>query len=612
MDLTRVTARVTVDNSGLRRGLDDAVDDAKRAGDKIEKNTQTRMGKLKGMAASGVKAATPYAAAGLAAIGTMAFTASQKAADLAETQSKVGVIFGESAKAIEEYAKAAPEALGQTSQQAMDAASTFATFGKSAKLTGDDLTGFSTEMVGLSSDLASFHNVEPQEAIEALGSALRGEAEPMRRFGVLLDDASMRQQALKMGLVKTTKEALTPQQKVLAAQALIMKQTTDAQGDFARTSSGAANQQRILTAQLEQAHTELGAALLPVLKQAVTALAGFAKWARENESLVKILIVGVAGFSAAILVVRGAMIAWTAIQGVATAAQWAFNAALSANPIGLIVIAIAALVAGIIWAWNNVDWFREGVLKLWEGFKVAFSKIWDIVKAVFGWLRDNWKTVLAILAGPIGLAVKSIIDHWDTIKDTAGRLLGWVRDGFRKVADWLTLPFRVGIRGALITFNWLRDKINTVWEWLKGIGTKFVSPLIAAFNTLKEAFRTIINFIIGAWNAIDLSISVPDWVPGIGGKGVDDLFPDIPMLAAGGIATGPTLAMIGEAGPEAVVPLNKASQYGFGNSTPNVGSVTIHIGDGVRDPQQVKRAARDGLIDALSQVADGVRYGGAY
>ena len=98
----------------------------------------------------------------------------------------------------------------------------------------------------------------PKETLEALRSGLSGEAEPMRAYGVLLDDASMRTQALKMGLISTTKEALTPQQKVLAAQAQIFKQTSDAQGDFTRTSGGLANQQRILQASFGDLSAQIG------------------------------------------------------------------------------------------------------------------------------------------------------------------------------------------------------------------------------------------------------------------------------------------------------------------------------------------------------------------
>lgn len=219
------------------------------------------------------KAALAFAAVAAAA-GAMAIKigvdAVKAASDLSETISKVGVLFGDTADDIEKFADGAASSLGQTKQQALDAAATFATFGKSAGLSGKDLANFSTDFVRLASDLASFNNTSPEQAINAIGSALRGEAEPLRQYGVLLDDASLRQAALELGITNTTKNALTPQQKVLAAQALIYKQTSAAQGDFERTSDGLANKTRILTAQLENAKTTIGQALLPIVLELAT------------------------------------------------------------------------------------------------------------------------------------------------------------------------------------------------------------------------------------------------------------------------------------------------------------------------------------------------------
>jgi hypothetical protein len=219
------------------------------------------------------KAALAFAAVAAAA-GAMAIKigvdAVKAASDLSETVSKVGVLFGDTAKDIEKFADGAASSLGQTKQQALDAAATFATFGKAAGLSGKDLSNFSIDFVKLSSDLASFNNTSPEQAINAIGSALRGEAEPLRQYGVLLDDASLRQAALELGIISTTKNALTPQQKVLAAQALIYKQTSAAQGDFERTSDGLANKTRILTAQLENAKVTIGEALLPIVLELAT------------------------------------------------------------------------------------------------------------------------------------------------------------------------------------------------------------------------------------------------------------------------------------------------------------------------------------------------------
>jgi hypothetical protein len=194
------------------------------------------------------------------------------ASDLNETLSKSQQIFGDASKAVEDFASNSAKQFGQSKQQAIDAAASFGVFGKSAGLTGQDLSKFSTDLVALSADLASFGNTTPEEAALALGAALRGEAEPIRRFGVLMDEATLKQEALAMGLIETTKGALTPQQKVLAANALIFKQTADAQGDFARTSEGVANQQRILEATFKDLQTEVGQKLLPTFNSALKSL----------------------------------------------------------------------------------------------------------------------------------------------------------------------------------------------------------------------------------------------------------------------------------------------------------------------------------------------------
>ena len=184
------------------------------------------------------------------------------ASNLNETTTKTQVIFGEASEELIEMSKNMAE-MGLSQQAFLDASATFGVFGKSAGLAGEDLSGFSSEMAILAADMASFSNSTPEEAILAIGAALRGESEPIRRYGVLLDDASLRAKAFELGIISSTKNALTPQQRVLAAQKLILEQTSDAQGDFMRTSDGLANQQRILAAEVDNLKVALGDSLLP-------------------------------------------------------------------------------------------------------------------------------------------------------------------------------------------------------------------------------------------------------------------------------------------------------------------------------------------------------------
>jgi len=196
------------------------------------------------------------------------------ASNLNETMSKTQVIFGSAADDVIAFAKQAGDSLGLSQQAALDASSTFAVFAQSAGLGGKDLSKFSGDLVTLSADFASFYNTSPEQAITAIGAALRGESEPIRKYNILLNDMTLRQRAVTLGITKTTKKALTPQQKVLAAQAEIIAQSSVAQGDFARTSGGLANQQRILSAAMSNLSADLGTAFMPILAELMGFITG--------------------------------------------------------------------------------------------------------------------------------------------------------------------------------------------------------------------------------------------------------------------------------------------------------------------------------------------------
>jgi hypothetical protein len=130
----------------------------------------------------------------------------------------------------------------------------------------------SITMVKLAADMASFNNASPEETLTALAAGLRGENEPLRRFGILLDAATLKTKALEMGLIENTKSALDPATKALAAYASIMEKSTVQQGDFERTSDGLANKQRTLSAQFTNLAEEIGLALLPIFEEVTTVL----------------------------------------------------------------------------------------------------------------------------------------------------------------------------------------------------------------------------------------------------------------------------------------------------------------------------------------------------
>jgi hypothetical protein len=301
------------------------------------------------------KAALPAAAA-LAGLAAAAGPAISAASDLEENLSKVNVIFGEGAKEIENFSKTAATALGQSQNAVLQAAGTFGTFGKAAGLGGVELAKFSNDFTALASDLASFNNTTPEEAINAIGAALRGEAEPLRRFGVLLDDATLKAAAMSLGIYEGS-GALTAQQKVLAAQKVIFEQTTDAQGDFARTSDGLANSSRVLKAQLADLQVAVGKGLLPVVQAILPPLKQFAAWAAENPQQFLFAAKAIAAVSSAIIVL---------------------NIALNLNPIVAITSAIIALSAAMIYLEKKTNALSESWGRFGAVIRIVLGPLYDV------------------------------------------------------------------------------------------------------------------------------------------------------------------------------------------------------------------------------------------
>jgi len=298
-----LTILLTADTSGLGKGLTDAQKKLQKFGGELEQLSRKATLVFAGVAAAGLKVV-------------------QSASDLNESISKSNVIFGSSAKSIQAWAATTDQSLGLSQTAALEAAGNFAILGQSAGLTGVDLSRFSTDLTTLAADLASFNNTSTDEAIVALAAGLRGESEPLRRFGVLLSESAVQAQAMEMGLAGTVKE-LTDQDKVLARNALILEQTSIQQGDFARTADGAANQQRILAAEITNSKAAIGEGLLPAYRDLLAQLIKVVEYFGKNsEAIVKIgvavgaLSVGIIGLNYAFKALIVSVQAFTAVAAI--------------------------------------------------------------------------------------------------------------------------------------------------------------------------------------------------------------------------------------------------------------------------------------------------------
>lgn len=382
-----------------KRALQSLGDTGERELGRIESKAKLSSGSLIAIGAGGI-------AAGSKLLGALK-PAADAASDLNETVAYGEQVFGSAFGAISKFADGAANKLGQSRRQAIGGATDFATFGKAAGLAGDDLVGFSTGLVQLASDLASAKNTKPEEAITAISAALRGESEPIRNYGVLLDDATLRQEAFALGITKTTKDALTPQQKVLAAQSAIFKQTTDAQGDFARTSDSAANAQRVAAAEWENAQAKLGQGLTPVIATAAKTLTTFLDVLDKVPGGTAALGVGLAGLGGAAILggaVSSILGGVKAIRELRTGAAEAGATAVASNEaITATSTQAAAATTNVAAAYDAVtaSAARAGAAAATAGAASTASSVGSSIVMGGNWQYARPRTPPAIGRGPV-------------------------------------------------------------------------------------------------------------------------------------------------------------------------------------------------------------------
>jgi hypothetical protein len=460
------------------KGLDKAVADLKRAEGGWAKTGQA------------VKSMAVPAAAGLALIAAGALKAADKASALGESVNAVNKVFGKSASEIEEFGKTSAQNVGLSTRAwnelATATGSTLTNMGADSKEAADG-----TKILGQrAADMASVFNTDVASALEAINSGLRGEAEPLRKYGVSLSAAAIEAKAMALGLDKDGKN-LDNHTKSLAAQALILDQTAKTAGDFADTSDGLANRQRILAAESENAQAALGEALLPTMEKLVGLFSSMAGWIGRNVGLVQIIVGVVAVFAAAIIALNIALGIYNTIQTLmainsarAAAGQWALNAAMLANPVGLIIVAVIALIAIFVLLWRRFPIIGETISKVWAKIKDATKSAFDFIAKV---VRAAWDVLKALFkATPIGL----VITHLDDLK----------------------AAFKTVTEAIVRSFEWAWDKISAI------------------IDKIKSGFGAVGDF-LGGLNPFAASASASS---GVAAAGVPSLFAGSGRKAGGG------------------------------------------------------------------------------
>jgi hypothetical protein len=226
-------------------------------------------------------------------------------------------------------------------------AAMFGDMGTSMGLTTQAAAAMSTSMVGLAGDLASFKNIQIEEATTALAAVFTGETESLKRLGIVMTEANLKQFALTQGIKKNIKE-MTQAEKTTLRYQYVIANTGNAQGDFARTQDGAANQMRIFTESIKEIGANLGQILLPAFTKMVTKVNEALKAFMGLDEGTKKTILIITGIVAA---VGPMLIALGQLPGLLSLAAGGFRlltAAMVANPILAVATAIAAVTTAII------------------------------------------------------------------------------------------------------------------------------------------------------------------------------------------------------------------------------------------------------------------------
>ncbi|ALF01228.1 putative tapemeasure [Arthrobacter phage Brent] len=514
--LTSAWSRVSSSASGAWNGAKSAVVSAGRkiieasrqAGEKSGEEMGSGFGsKLKG-AVGGLAAA-----AGVASIGAGMNAAVESFSALEDATAAAGTIYGENIKGIVDLSKSAGEALGLNQAQVIEAAQTYGVYGKSAGLAGKDLESFSTDLITRAGDMASFFGKSPEQAIEAIGAAMRGEAEPIRAFGVMLDDATMRQKALEMGLVSTTKDALEPQQKILAAQALIMEKSSIAAGDFTNTMDSTANIAKRLNVAQTNLSAKMGALLAPAFNaarlKALGAVNGISAFIDKINAAKDVAASG--GRSQDIAAALGFGPGTTKVLAEAIGSVRAFRGAMAEPHEGVTSDGVAGVFERIGIA---VAFARMGVSAFFASLSngdVTSDGFVGVMEQIGSFLHGMGPGAWLGVAGGVGLLLASfgkfmpilspVLSLFGSLSGVVGQLGGALK--------FLLGP--IGLIAGLLIYAYstsepFREAVNQLLGVLLNLGMTLMTSLMPIFQQLMTAVLPIISQLFAALVPIFIQI----------------------------------------------------------------------------------------------------------
>ncbi|EGT0689890.1 hypothetical protein GW986_08890 [Clostridium perfringens] len=277
------------------------------------------------------------------------------------------------------------------------------------------------------------------------------------------------------------------------------------------------------------------AKLADILGIVLDAFSNLINWLMgSGKPVLDTIIIVLGSLGASILIVKGALTLWTIAQTIwttvakiSTIATTLLGGAIAflTSPIGIAIVAITAIIASGVALYKNWDFVKAKAIEIWGKIKDIFNSFKEWLRNVF---QTDWSNCFGVLGNLLNLFLKNVDNVFQSIKKIFGGIIDFVTGVF--------------------TGNWSRAWHGVV-DIFKGIMSGLGSVIKAPLNSVIG----LINMAIDGLNKI--SFTTPDWIPGIGGKHFGVNIAKMPYLAKGGIVDKPTQAVIGEAGTEAVVPL---------------------------------------------------------
>ena len=419
-------------------------------------------------------------------IGTAMVTA---ASDAEETRSKFDTVFRDLASSTREWAETTATAVKRSS---LDLESYLATLQDTFVPMGfarDEAAKLSQQMVQLGVDLGSFNNMADADVIRDLTSAMIGNHETVRKFGVLITEATLKQELLNMGLGDGAKEA-TNQQKALARLNIIMNSTTDAQGDAVRTSESFANQMKGLSATLRDLRVEFGNEIIPVLKESfIPALEDAMNRIRLMDEEAKRNTLQMGAFAAAIPLVTWALGSLIKNIVVISRALKGLFLFLSANPFVAVAASVATLGGAFYKEVRNVRKFREELENISD---IELDKQFDKIANTTDKLTSAFGLYVADLSGANGIGAQFLA----TLAHITGQTDRY-KEALKEIEKANFQAMLNDIQASLQTSSVIEAEQN-----LQRIAEILTMPGLDAFPGIEQRFLDVYNAAKAIYDAV--------------------------------------------------------------------------------------------------------------